>query len=723
MRATAARADLRLLAATFAAAAASALAVGLLLPPSAPPATTRLGGSWRTPEPNAIDRGLERALSGRMDDPAALERLAGELRAGHRPFELAILLERLHTLTGGAAPLREAMALRQGLGDAAAARRALLRLSEIGATTEAEEIEIAAARQEAGDEAGAIAGLIEALTRLPGSDLALAAVGALARLPDPAPPLRLLSARLAEAAPELLEPLRRLLMEAARPDLALALIEGLPPAELANPATVLRQAEAEARFGHPGTALARLLALRSTEGLPPGGGALLTDLALREGRPEEAFAVAAQLPAESWPPDLALRLHGAARLAGRPELFRGLDPGRLTARPEVAALVALARGDRTAAGRFARAALDRPPATMEGARTLVAVLRELGLDTAAWERLRAEAARPTADPGSVRLFGELSTLPGRAAAGLAVLEPLRSTAAGGEAWLRLVLQEGRAEEAAAFLRRGTALPAPVLAEALSGAAARREAALAEVAAAALRARPDLPEGWTAEEASVTAQLARPLTQASLSAALDFLAASAEAEARRRVTLLLAAAPEIAAAAAGGEAARHPAMARLRREAEAGESEAAMARLALLAVIAPAEALPLLDRRAETEPGRFGGAAILARLRAGGPAAGEAALRTLLPRLARPQQEAVLHLGLAAAPPEAQPMLRRTAEETLGPAWRRGYEAAMTRQGRRSDLIATLRARGAAEQGAEERRAIAERLIDLGDAEGAEAMLR
>lgn len=330
MEASAARPDARIFAAAFAAAAAGALAAGLLLPSPAPPPMPRMGEAGPGVATPAA-RALERALAGQTDDPAEIRRLTEELRAAHRPVELDALLERLHQLTGEAEPLREAMGLCNGIGDSSASRRALMCLSAIGATTEPEEIAIADARQAAGDEAGAIAGLVNALSRMPGPDLALRAVGALARLPDPAPPLRMLSGRLAASAPELLEPLRRLAMEAARPDLALALIEGPPPAELTSPATVHRPAEAEARAGFPGSALTRLLALRSTEGLPPGAGALLADLALRKGRLEEAFGIAAQLPAEAWPPDLASRLQGAARSAGRMELFRGLDPARLAA--------------------------------------------------------------------------------------------------------------------------------------------------------------------------------------------------------------------------------------------------------------------------------------------------------------------------------------------------------------------------------------------------------
>jgi hypothetical protein len=565
---------------------------------------------------------------------------------------------------------------------------------------------------------------VNALSRLPEPALAVRAIAALARLPDPAPPLRMLAGRLAETAPELLEPLRRLLMEEARPDLALALIEGLPAAELGNPATVFRQAEAEARAGFPGSALTRLLALRTTEGLPPGAGALLADLALREGRLDEAFSVAAGLPAEAWPPELALRLQQAARIAGRPELFRGLDPARLAARPEIAALVALARGDRAAAGRFARIAVERPPAADGGAdprrRAARARPGRRGLGASA-RRARPGAARRRFGAALRRALRPAGARGHRPAAA----ERLRGTSpAAAEGWLRLALLEGRREEAAAFLRERALLPARMLAETLSAAAADRDSALADAAAAALRGRRDLPAGWTPEEVDVTAGLARPLGPEALASALDFLASAGESEARRRVIALLGAAPEIAAAAAARDPGRHPAIARLRREAEAPEGEGAITRLALLAVLSPREAVPLLARRAAAEPGRFGGALALARLRAEGPEAGEAELRRLLPRLPRPQQEGALFLMLAAAPGDAQPGLRRIAEETLGPDWRRGYEASLTRTGRRAELVAALRARGAApDLPVPERRAIAQRLLDLGDLEGAEAVMR
>jgi catechol 2,3-dioxygenase-like lactoylglutathione lyase family enzyme len=582
--------DTRLLGAAFAAAVLAAGAAALLLPPPAAPR-----GSPALLAPRA---GGDAPLAARPDDPAALRAEADRLRAAGRPLQLAALLERLHALTGEPASLREAMALRAGLGDGAAVGAALERLAALGVATAEETGRLAGLRLEAGDAPGAAALLLRALAREPDEELALQALHAAARLPDPGPAMRAMAEALSRGAPHLLEPLRRILMEDARPDLALALMEGLPREEQEAPATVFRMAEAEARLGHRGTALTRLMALRVADGLPPGAGALLVELALKEGRLEAAFDVAAQLPPEGWTPGLPGRLREAAR-AARPELVRRLDPARLAARPEAAAAIALARGDRNAAGRFARAALERPGGTAEGSRATAAVLRELGQDGPAWERLRQAVERPTPSPAAIRLFAELSALTGRAGAALPVLERLRDASPpAGEAWLRLALQEDRRAEAAAFLRGGGAVPAAALADALSLAAALRDAPLADAAAAALRSRRDLPEGWTLDEAAVTAALAKPLTPAALGAALDLLGWASEAEARRRVTRLLAAAPGIGGAAAALDTARHPAIPRLRREAEAGEGEEGIARLALLAVLAPGEARPVLARRAE-----------------------------------------------------------------------------------------------------------------------------
>jgi hypothetical protein len=721
--------DARLLAGAFAGAVALATAAALLLPdPPAPHGRVALFDNLfgpRNPQ-RSLDRAvaeLDRIISARPNDPATLRAAADQLRAAHRPLPLAGVLERLHAATGEVAPLREAMALRRELGDFAGARIALERLVATGAATPEEAGQLANLRLEAGDAAGAMGVLLTALGREPGDALALQALATAARLADPGPGMRALAGVLAGGAPALLEPLRRLLMEDGRPDLALALMEGLPAEELAEPATVFRLAEAEARAGFPGAALARLLALRIADGLPQGAGALLIELALREGRLDPAFEVAAQLPPEAWTPGLPTRLHEAARAAARPELFRRLDPQRLASRPEAAAVVALARSDRAAAGRFARAALERPSGTAEGSRALAAVLRELGQDGAAWERLRQEVGRPRPDPAAIRLFAELSALPGRAGPALAILERLRGgSALAGEAWLRLALQEDRRAEATAFLRAGGMVPVGALTEVLGIGVALRDPPLAEAAAAALRARRDLPEGWTAEEIGVTAALARPLTPASLGAALDLLGWAAEAEARLRVTRLLASTPEIGGAAAALDLARHPAIPRLRREAEAEPGDAGIARLALLSVLAPREALPLLARRAEAEPARFGAALVLARLRAEGTPPGEAALRALLPRLGRPQQEAAVFLVLAGAPAEAQPALRRLADESFGPTWRRGYEAVLARQGRRAELVAALRARAALPgTSPADRREIAQRLLELGDREGAEAL--
>ncbi|WP_439596338.1 hypothetical protein [Falsiroseomonas sp.] len=699
------------------AAALAALATASLLPPPAAPPPIRLVAPRHPAEDRAI-ASLERAVAAQPDAPFPLRRLAAQLRASHRPVPLAEVLERLHALTGEPAPLREAMQLRRDLGDAEAARAALERLSAIGATTEAEARQLAALRIEAGDAAGAFAGLHAAIARNPTPELALRAMQAAAKLPDPAMAMRPLGALLAEVAPDLMEALRRVLMKDGRPDLALYLLEGLPAELLAQPAMALTVAQAEARAGWGGAALARLMALRATEGLPPGGGALLIDLALAEGQLEEAFAVAALLPAEAWPAALPLRLQEAARAARDPSLFRRLDPARLAARPEAAAAVALGRGDRTEARRLALLALEHPPASTEGARGLAALLRELGLDQAAHERLRREV-QATPEPQAIRLFAELAALPGRRAAALVLLERLRGEGpVAGEAWLRLALAEGRLEDAARFLRGGGTAPAPVLAETLTLAATRRAPALAEAAAAALRALPDLPEGWTAEEVAVTAALARPLNPQNLAGALNLLDWAADVAARDRVVALLAAAPEVAGAGLLG-AAQHPALPRLLRGAQARDA-GGLARLALVAVLAPAEAVPLLAQRAAEDPARFGPTLVLAQLRGQGAGPGLETLRALLPQLDPAQREAALFLVLAAAPQDSQAALRQLAEAALGAGWPARYEAALDRQGRRAELLAALRMRATLASPAE-RQEIAARLAALGDAEGARAV--
>ncbi len=713
----------------FALAAMAALAAGTLVPTPAPPRPMRASEAPRPVEDRVV-AALDRASSARPLDAEALRRLVEQLRAAHRPLQLAVALERLHALTGESAPLREAMDLRTDLGDFAAARAALERLALLGAATETEVLRIAAARLEGGDPAGVNTFLLRMLAQQPSERLALAAVQSALRLPDPVPPVRVLGERLAALQPSLLEPLRRILLADGRPDLALALMEGLPADIQADGATAFRMAEAEARAGFPGAALARLLALRATVGLPPGAGALLIDLALREDRLEDAFEVASLLPVESWPAGLPTRLLEAARAANRPELLRPIDPQRLVARPDAAAVVALARGDRAAARRFALLALERPPTAPEAARGLAAVLRDGAQDQAAWDRLRRELERSPPDASAAALFAELSAGPPRAVLALGLLERLRGAGpAFGEAWLRLALAEARSGAVAAFLREGGAVGTPALVEALEFAAQRRDTALAEAAAATLRSRaerpPGLPEGWSAEEVQVTAALARPLTPAALSGALDLLGWTTEAEARRRVVMLLAGTPDIGAAAAALPAVqRHQALFRLRQEAEIGTGEGANARLALLAVLAPRDALALLDRRAAAEPARFGPALVLALLRSEGTAAGEAALRALLPQMPRPAQEQTLFLLLAAGPAEARPGIGRLAEQALGPNWRRNYEAALARSGRRADLLVALRARAALPGTTpSERREIAQRLTELGDREGAQAVLQ
>jgi hypothetical protein len=709
----------------------AAVAAGTLLP-------TPLPGPLPGALPSLFDRGRPPPASlpsftvgtaPRASDAAALRRLIEQLRDQRRAQALAEALERLHGMTGEAEPLREALDLRRALGDLNGARALLERLALRGNASEAELLDAAAQRAAAGDPAGAAALLLRAITTMPTEGLALGVLQAALLLPDPMAPMRLLGVRLAERAPDLLEPVRRATLALARPRLALALMEGLPPALAEDPATIFRMAEAEARAGFPGAALARLLALRATEGLPPGAGALLVDLALREGRLEDAFAVAAQLPGESWPASLPLRLHEAARTARRPELFRAINPAMLAARPAAAAVLALAQGDRGAAQRFAEAALRAPPEDAAAARGLAAVLRELGIDSAAWARLRAAldgggspdpgalrqspdpgALRQSPDPGALRLFAELSALPARAPLALPALERLRNEGAvAGEAWLRLTLAAGRRGGIALFLQTGGPATPAVLAEVLEFGVALRDAALAEAAGRALLRQP-LPQGWTAEEVPVLASLAQPLTPGSLAAALDLLTTLEEAEARERLATRLAAAPDILGAATG--LSNHPALAHLAAEARV-PGEAAVARLALLAVLAPRNALPLLEARAEAQPARFGPALVLAMLRAGDVAGGQAALAALLPRLTRAGQADALFLLLASAPQAARPMLDQRAAVSLGQGWRRDYEAALERAGRVAELEAALSARAALpETSAAERAEIAARLARL-----------
>jgi hypothetical protein len=296
----------------------------------------------------------------------------------------------------------------------------------------------------------------------------------------------------------------------------------------------------------------------------------------------------------------------------------------------------------------------------------------------------------------------------------------------GEAWLRLALAEGRLADAALFLRGGGMASATALAGTLSMAAQLREPPLAEAAAAALRAAPALPEGWTNEEVAVTAALSRPPGATTLAAALNLLDWASEAAARDRVVLLLASAPEAGAAAsqlaeaqlAEAQHPRHPAAAARGRRARGGGDRA--------------------PRPARGAGAGGGGAAAgcAGGSRAGPlrrrPGAGQAAGRGRGGRdrsAAEPAAEAGPPAAGTGGVPGArrgaaglQPALRVVAEEVLGSGWRRRYEAALTRQGRRPELIAALRARAALAEPAE-REEIAVRLDQLGDAAGAAAIRR
>lgn len=670
-------------------------------------------------------------LARQPDSLPAQTLLAEVLTQARQSRELAPLLEQLYERTGDVEQLRRATVLRGQLHQPDRREHLLARLADIGQADSEETLELAHDRFSRGDAAGAVDLLLARIARDDRPDTALVThAGLLAvDLPDAAARLARLGTLLTRPAslPGVLQVVAGL-QTRSRPDLALALLTALPDA-LQQPADVsLAIADAQSRTGATHPALTRLLALRGTGMLPQAGAALLADLALRDNQPALAVDVAASIPTQAMPAWLPLRLAEILLPAGRMDLLDRLPSDALTAQPSVAALVSARHGDTASATRLARAAFDLPPATPAVLRAYVHLLGDLHLDDAAFSALLGhlrDGAAP--DAATVELLAALATTPARSGIVLPLLARARDTVPGAaNAWCILALASNRSAEVANWLRHGGHADPAVVLSLLTRAVQDHDHALADTAATLLLAAP-LPAGWSAAEIRLLAGSTGPLNRPRLDGWLDFLA-TATPDARLRATFLLAGSPDLAATAraAAPALANHPAVAALLADAGAGIGgpDAGAARLQLLAALSPRAALPLLATAALHDPAHLGPAWVAAVFQTSGDPAGQAALRTLLPRLSHSEAEASLFRILATLPAAQAGVVQQVAADMLGGSWVSAWEETLAHTGRIAELEATLRARGAAvTTSAAEGRGLAWRLTELGDRSGAIALLR
>lgn len=670
-------------------------------------------------------------LARQPDSLPAQTLLAEVLTQARQSRELAPLLEQLYERTGDAEQLRHAAVLWGQLHQPDRREHLLAKLADAGQADNDETLELAHDRFSRADAAGAVDLLLARIAHDNQPEMALVThAGLLAiDLPDAAARLARLGALLTHPAslPGVLQVVAGL-QTRSRPDLALTLLTALPE-DLQRLADVsLAIADAESLTGATHRALTRLLALRSAGNLPQPGAALLADLALRDGQPALAVDVTAAIPAQAMPAWLPLRIAEILLPAGQAALLDRLSPATLATQPSVAALVAARHGDTATATRLARAAFDLPPAAPAVLHAYVHLLDDLHLDDAAFAALRdhlRDGAAP--DPATVNLLAALATTPARSGVVLPLLARARDSSPGAaDAWCTLALASNRDAEVADWLRHSGRADPAIRLSLLNRAVQGHDHVLADTAATLLLAAP-LPAGWSAVEVRLLARSTTPLDRSQLDGWLDFLA-TAPPEARLRATFVLAGSPDLAQAAraAAPALATHPAIAVLLADAGAGLGgpEAVAARLQLLAALSPRAALPLLAAAALHDPTHLGPTWAAAVFQTSGDPAGQTALRTLLPHLARPEAEAALFRILAALPATEAVAVQQIAADMLGGSWVPAWEETLARTGRIAELEAALRTRGAASatSGAEGR-SLAWRLTELGDRSGAITLLR
>ncbi|WP_448204817.1 tetratricopeptide repeat protein [Azospirillum sp. sgz302134] len=384
--------------------------------------------------------------------------------------------------------------------------------------------------------------------------------------------------------------------------------------------------------------------------------------------------------------------------------------------PVLAANIAIARGDKAGAARWAQKALDDaalPLAEHLAALRLLERAGEHARAVAAFDRLPLTGAVPD---DVLEELGSLFLDLDHVKPGFAWFEARRTASPSPAAdlgWVRLAAKAGDPEQVAAWLDAHPKLDAGLLQDVAAIAADRGAAALALKAA---------------ERAYAMA----PAPRSRLVLANALLAAKRPADALPHLTDLLAeGGPEVDSAyvAALGALGRSDELARFltAKLAKGGlrEEEETALLYALVDQKAYRPALPLLRDRAT----RLGGEWLFAYADAARKAGAVGELADLLEAdLARPdldqktREERATLLLEAAGPARALPVLKQLAASGSGP-WDGLYRDALTKLGRKDELRQYLVARAGDERvPAKDRREIAFALLDQGDKASAEQAL-
>jgi thioredoxin-like negative regulator of GroEL len=504
-----------------------------------------------------------------------------------------------------------------------------------------------------------------------------------------------------------------------QPRIALELLQPFESAADSNPVVLAELIQLEIANGLQPSALARLERLDGARRFPSSMLETYLDLLLGAKEPAKAFEVAAREDLSSVPGWLLSNLADAALAEGRQDLIKrmieSLGEDFLEQTPVLGARLALARGDRAGAARWAAAAEKRILAS-EQRLALASVYAELGQNRDAIRLLAALAADPSTPDSAIADLANLYLDTDNSASGLPLLERLRKqrrSAAVESSWALLAADAGEEGPVVDWLRRADArsLRLDVLENLYFVANERNKKTLALAAAERVYDRKRTDDSRL--------QLADALVGAGRpSEALPHLRALlADADGNSATEFLYVDA--LNAALAQGVPVRDELQkfwtAKL---AGAGITDSRREDLvyALLSIDANESVLPTLAdlARKHGEPWLFAYAE--AAVKAGRKSELVEFLTAELKRgdLAREDRTTRLQLLREhASDSAALPFLREFAE-TAGGEWSAAYEEVLGKLGRRDELVAFWRGRAAgASVPADEKRAIAYRSLEAG----------
>ena len=679
---------------------------------------------------------LDRLLVTRPNSVEGLRLLLEVQRQRHLMRDVAALDERVYALTGDVDALRDAADIYASRHMAAERVDALQRLNVIGHASADDIAELTHRLSDAGEGTGALK-LLMAWLSVPRqqpltAELVGLAAGLSAKMSDAqtvASRLGALIGRDGQIGP--LHVLIQTYAERGHPELSLLAGYALGDDMTARPDVALVLAQLESLQGNFAAARDRLDGLARAGKLLPAGFPMLAELTLQAGDLRRAVSIVASLAPDQIAEGLPHRLVEAIEAAGRADLLIGLPIERIAASsPASAASVALAQGDRARAATLARAALAAGGNPADFGPAFGHAVQALGLEHEAIARLLLISQSHPLNDESLTLLIQLvensrAELPSLLAT---LLRQRDDTPRAGLVWSMLAAHNGQSGAVVSWLKVASPhLPAQGLIDLLVLASERRDPTLAQAAAAALMGRTNLPAGWTQDEIALTRQSNEPLTVARFRSALDLVGgAQVDAAARDRIGAILLATPHFAQVAQLALVpASDPAIVWLKTAIAAGGSPTFdVARLTLLTIIAPGQALPLLADRLAADRQTLIPLHVAALVRTGQAVAAQTELRSFLRDLSPGRQDAKLQETLALLPPNDALAVIRIAASTTGRAdWVAAYDEALVKAGLIDELRASLRARALAAGGdTKQLQALASRLVDLNDRNGAVAVM-